>query len=173
MLFVRYTVIALDTSPVRLALARHNAAIYGVENRIEFILADYISFAKAYGMLPPHRRTIQIAFLSPPWGGPEYISSPQKNGAGVQKGGEDTGPGQHPTFPLDSLLPIPGKDLFALTSTITSNIAYYLPRNIDLREVAALSPVDKVEVEEEWMGDKLKAVTCYYGGLATGQEHLF
>ena len=39
--------IALDTSPVRLALARHNAMIYGVADRIEFILADYISFANS------------------------------------------------------------------------------------------------------------------------------
>ena len=32
---------------------------------------------------------------------------------------------------------------------------------------------EQVEVEEEWMGTKLKALTCYFGGLALGQEHLF
>ena len=32
---------------------------------------------------------------------------------------------------------------------------------------------EQVEVEEEWMGTKLKALTCYFGGLAQGQEHLF
>ncbi|KAG8858502.1 hypothetical protein FRB96_005173 [Tulasnella sp. 330] len=166
-------VVALDTSPVRLALARHNAAIYGVESRIEFILADYVSFAKAYNMLSPHRRTLDVVFLSPPWGGPEYISSPKKNGATIGKVGEETEAERHPVFHLDSILPIHGSDLFTLTSTISSNIAYYLPRNVDLQEVAALSPKDKVEVEEEWMGDKLKAVTCYYGGLVAGQDHLF
>jgi len=30
-----------------------------------------------------------------------------------------------------------------------------------------------VEVEEEWMGSKLKALTCYFGGLVSGQDHLF
>jgi hypothetical protein len=30
-----------------------------------------------------------------------------------------------------------------------------------------------VEVEEEWMGSKLKALTCYFGGLADGQGHLY
>jgi len=32
---------------------------------------------------------------------------------------------------------------------------------------------EEVEVEEEYMGGKLKAVTCYFGGLVAGQEHLF
>jgi len=66
---------------------------------------------------------------------------------------------------------------------ITPNIAYFLPRNTDLEEASALARLgtdsggggkeEMVEVEEEWMGDKLKALTCYYGGLAQGQEHLF
>lgn len=33
--------------------------------------------------------------------------------------------------------------------------------------------VERVEVEEEWMGNKLKAITAYFGGLADGQEDLF
>ena len=33
--------------------------------------------------------------------------------------------------------------------------------------------VEMVEVEEEWMGSKLKALTCYFGGLTAGQEALF
>ena len=32
---------------------------------------------------------------------------------------------------------------------------------------------EMVEVEEEWMGTKLKALTCYFGGLAVGQDNLF
>ena len=28
-------------------------------------------------------------------------------------------------------------------------------------------------VEEEWMGSKLKALTCYFGGLVAGQEASF
>jgi trimethylguanosine synthase len=68
-------VIALDISPTRLALARHNAAIYGVADRIEFILADYISFANAYLSRPRPTRRIDVVFLSPPWGGPGYLST--------------------------------------------------------------------------------------------------
>jgi trimethylguanosine synthase len=80
------------------------------------------------------------------------------------------------------VLPIPGDELFALTAPITPNIAYYLPRNVDVEEVAALArPLDTpendgeggaertrefVEIEEEWVGDKLKAITAYYGDLS-------
>lgn len=57
---------------------------------------------------------------------------------------------------------------------MTPNIAFFLPRNVDIAEVAALAAPAQVEddrdrewveMEEEWVGDKLKAVTAYYGGL--------
>ncbi|TDL26500.1 S-adenosyl-L-methionine-dependent methyltransferase [Rickenella mellea] len=169
-------VIALDTSPVRLALARHNAAVYGVADRIEFILADYLDFARSYINRSPSSRRIDVVFLSPPWGGPAYLlGSPTKGSA------ESTEEQQHPEYSLSSILPIPGDELFRLSRGISRNIAYFLPRNSNLSEISALVPsekdgdpeAEKVEIEEEWMGNKLKALTCYFGGLAGGQEHLF
>ena len=74
---------------------------------------------------------------------------------------------------------------------MTPNVAFYVPRNTVLEDIAGLlsppAPLDgvgddggtasggleQVEVEEEWMGTKLKALTCYFGGLAQGQEHMF
>ncbi|KAG1816535.1 Tgs1 protein [Suillus subaureus] len=171
-------VIALDISPTRLALARHNAAIYGVADRIEFILADYISFANAYLSRPHPRRRIDVVFLSPPWGGPGYIS-PYEN-----TDFQDD-PETHPQYSLSRIQPIHGADLFRLTKRISDNIAYFLPRNTDLNEISALDLLEKdesvtpddeprmIEVEEEWMGSKLKALTCYFGGLVAGQEHVF
>jgi trimethylguanosine synthase len=91
----------------------------------------------------------------------------------------------HPTYTLASIQPVHGAELFHLSRKITRNIAYYLPRNTQLEEISALladppeSGVDAgdkremVEVEEEWMGSKLKALTCYFGGLADGQPELF
>ncbi|KAG8904077.1 hypothetical protein FRB99_002313 [Tulasnella sp. 403] len=158
--------IALDTSETRLALARHNATIYGVADRIEFVLCDFLEFARSYPGRRKQAPPIDVVFLSPPWGGPDYISSsPSKNDTQELS--------VHPIFSLKSVLPIPGDELFTLSRTISRNIAYYLPRNVDLAEVAGLVPNETVELEEEWMGDKLKAVTCYYGGLAVGQDHLF
>ncbi|KAJ3576546.1 hypothetical protein NP233_g349 [Leucocoprinus birnbaumii] len=181
-------VIALDTNPTRLALARHNAQIYGVADRIEFIQADYISFAQTFlapGSLatPNSRRKIDVVFLSPPWGGPSYLSGPTvPSEIGDSQTADDVA---HPPYSLSSVQPIHGKDLFSLTRKITSNIAYYLPRNTVLSEIGDLLqdtdahgklnqlPGEQIEVEEEWMGDKLKALTCYFGGLVAGQEHLF
>ncbi|KAI6126833.1 Tgs1 protein [Pisolithus sp. B1] len=217
-----HRVIAMDNSPTRLALARHNATIYGVADRIEFVLADYITFAHSYlarweATATSHpidpgadskRRSIDVVFLSPPWGGPEYISR-QLHGtndisdtdAGAVDGttngiadGNDNGTESHPKFSLAYMQPIHGADLFQLTRRITNNVAYFLPRNANLEEISALitpsmstcsssnmpvsaapagNSTEMVEVEEQWMGTKLKALTCYFGGLATGQEYLF
>ncbi|KAJ7623516.1 Tgs1 protein [Roridomyces roridus] len=167
-------VIALDISPTRLALARHNAQIYGVADRIEFILSDYISFANSYLSIPSNSspRKIDVVFLSPPWGGPAYISGDTRPSSPVKPSSE------HPTYSLASIQPVHGGDLFRLSRKITNNIAYYLPRNTQLSEIGALLDADEhknemVEVEEEWMGSKLKALTCYFGGLAEGQSELY
>ncbi|KAG6909505.1 hypothetical protein DXG01_017062 [Tephrocybe rancida] len=180
-------VIALDTSPVRLALARHNAQIYGVADRIEFILADYVTFAKAHAGLPhtQRNRNIDIIFLSPPWGGPEYLSglASASSDALTPVLEDDTPAEEHPSYSLASIQPIHGTELFNLSRQITPNIAYYLPRNTRLDEIGSLlehpstkassNEAEHVEVEEEWMGSKLKALTCYFGGLVTGQEDMF
>ncbi|TEB39893.1 S-adenosyl-L-methionine-dependent methyltransferase [Coprinellus micaceus] len=157
-------VIALDISSTRLALARHNAEIYGVADRIEFVQADYLSFIENQ-VLQSNTRKIDVIFLSPPWGGPSYLDGP----AQVQTPAE----GEHPPYHLSSIQPIHGADLFKRSRVVTPNIAYFLPRNTVLSEIAELAGNEKVEVEEEWTGSKLKALTCYYGGLAEGQGHLF
>ncbi|KAF8184400.1 Tgs1 protein [Pholiota molesta] len=197
-------VIALDISPTRLALARHNAQIYGVADRIEFILADYISFAKSYQSTMNSSkagnthttRKIDTVFLSPPWGGPAYLSGSLADALDQNSDlpTSSTSTHEYPSYSLSSIQPIHGAQLFDLTRKITKNIAYYLPRNTRLDEISALlsdedartkdtprTPLhaenlaikEKVEVEEEWMGNKLKALTCYFGGLVAGQEDMF
>ncbi|KAF8319396.1 S-adenosyl-L-methionine-dependent methyltransferase, partial [Clavulina sp. PMI_390] len=203
-------VIAIDNSPVRLALARHNAVVYGVHERIEFILADFPTWARSVQSIrskgslspnsspvasasPPSSTKIDIVFLSPPWGGPSYISSTStsafKASAVVSTNdvGGDAVVGDetlvsHPTFTLDMVSPLPGDELFELARGLTPHIAYYLPRNTDIEQISRLvggapsAPgveVEKIEIEEEWMGSKLKALTCYFGGLVKGQEHLW
>jgi trimethylguanosine synthase len=163
-----------------------------VVDRIEFILADFVSFART---LPTaSRRTIDVIFLSPPWGGVDYQSLSSSNAAfngtsaqsnshsiaTTPQGAEelrDNGT----QYSLNNLTPLNGAELFTLARRITPNVALFLPRNQDLREVSDLvtpgsgnqSPVELVEVEEEWMGNKLKALTCYFGGIAQGQGHLW
>lgn len=178
-------VISLDTNPTRLAFAQHNATIYGVADRIDFILADYLVWTRAYLTLPATKRpSIDIVFLDPPWGGPEYFDSEVALAARVKA--ELTGT-PYPEYSLSSLMPIPGSQLFELSRRITCNIAFFLPRGIIVDEILDLVPNGKytpssgsggvsgpemVEIEEQWMDDKLRAVTCYFGGLVSGQQHM-
>lgn len=190
-------VIAIDNSPVKLALARHNAALYGVVDRIDFVLADFVQFAKALSSSTGRKRKIDVVFLSPPWGGVNYQSlSPSKSTPNLDSAGSHiTNNGlafiqdndaeedwvQSNEYGLANLKPLHGKELFNLARRITPHVAFFLPRNQDLQEVSDLvtmgqngaSETEKIEVEEEWMGNKLKALTCYFGGLAEGQDHLW
>ncbi len=115
-------------------------------------------------------RKIDVVFLSPPWGGPEYLAES--------------------TYSLARTQPERAAELFRLARLMTPNVAFYVPRNTVLEDIAGLLPpptpldgagndgetvggLEQVEVEEEWMGTKLKALTCYFGGLAQGQEQMF
>lgn len=60
-------VIAIDNNPIRLRLARHNALQMGVADRIEFILGDFVTYAKSLGQRGVGEE-IDVVFLSPPWG---------------------------------------------------------------------------------------------------------
>eukprot|EP01102_Stenamoeba_stenopodia_P009005 TRINITY_DN2641_c0_g1_i3.p1 TRINITY_DN2641_c0_g1~~TRINITY_DN2641_c0_g1_i3.p1 ORF type:complete len:505 (+),score=163.31 TRINITY_DN2641_c0_g1_i3:32-1516(+) len=135
-------VIAIDIDEERLKMCQHNAKVYGVYDRIEFIHGDYLS------LIP--KLSANIVFLSPPWGGPEYASLD--------------------TFPLKSIKigDVDGVELFKKTLSITSNIAYYLPRNInksDLPSLAALTTQKACDIEENFLNFRMKAVTAYFGSL--------
>lgn len=100
-------VIAIDIDPVKIEMARHNAEVYGVADRIEFIVGDFIRLAP--------KLQADVVFMSPPWGGPQYI--------------------HQDVFSLSSLLPVGGSELFQLASGISSHVAMFLPRNVDTYEV--------------------------------------
>lgn len=57
-------VIAIDIDPAKIEMAKHNAAVYGVADRIEFIVGDFLLLAPSLAA--------DMVFLSPPWGGPKY-----------------------------------------------------------------------------------------------------
>jgi trimethylguanosine synthase len=57
-------VITVDTEAARLDMARHNAALYGVEDLIEFIQGDILELYETLAFDALH--------IDPPWGGPDY-----------------------------------------------------------------------------------------------------
>lgn len=140
-------VIAIDLSPTRLEMAKHNAEIYGVADKIEFILGD------AFEVLKSLQRTTKISaiFLSPPWGGPEYVSKPV-------------------FCPKSDLFDGRGGELFQLATSLTSNCVLFLPRQSDIYGIAqmiqeqkgqALEESDSFVVEQHYLRNRLKAVSIY------------
>ena len=57
-------VIAIDIDPIKIEAAKNNAKIYGVKDKIEFIVGDFFQVAPSI--------KADVVFLSPPWGGPKY-----------------------------------------------------------------------------------------------------
>ncbi|XP_077991079.1 uncharacterized protein LOC144445414 [Glandiceps talaboti] len=135
-------VIAIDIDPIKVDCARHNAAVYGVADRIEFIIGDFMTLA-------PHIKA-DVVFLSPPWGGPDYL--------------------QADVFDINTMMDISGDELMKKTKPITNNIAMFVPRNANIQQLACLAGQGgKVEVEQNFLNRKLKTITAYYGELVASQ----
>ncbi|XP_051944783.1 trimethylguanosine synthase isoform X2 [Hippocampus zosterae] len=131
-------VIAVDIDPIRLDLARHNATVYGVANQIEFLQGDFLQLAP--------RLCGDVVFLSPPWGGPDYLTAE--------------------VFDIKTMMDPDGFQIFHLAKQISDNIVYFLPRNADMNQIASLAgPGGKVEVEQNFLNNKLKTITAYFGSL--------
>ncbi|XP_023265217.1 trimethylguanosine synthase-like, partial [Seriola lalandi dorsalis] len=106
-LSVEPSVLAVDIDPVRLDLARHNAAVYGVADQIEFLQGDFLQLAS--------RLRGDVVFLSPPWGGPDYLTAE--------------------VFDIRTMMEPDGFEIFRLAKLISDNIVYFLPRNADMDQV--------------------------------------
>lgn len=57
-------VVAVDIDEARLSMARHNAALYGVGDRIEWVRGDVAEVVR--------ERSADLLVLDPPWGGRDY-----------------------------------------------------------------------------------------------------
>ncbi|KAK2452577.1 S-adenosyl-L-methionine-dependent methyltransferase superfamily protein [Trifolium repens] len=139
-------VIAIDIDPLKIGFARHNAAIYRVDDLIDFIIGDFF-------VLAPKLKADTV-FLSPPWGGPDY--------AKVE------------TYDMKTMLrPHDGYTLFNAAKEIASRVVMFLPRNVNFNQLAELSlsacPPWSLEVEKVHLNGKLKAVTAYFSRTPVGE----
>lgn len=135
-------VIAIEILQERLDMARNNARIYGVEDQCDFIQGDFCEVIKTVG-------PVDAIFMSPPWGGINYIDSER--------------------YSLNSMTPN-GYDLIRMCRKLTENIAMLLPRNVDRIELrktlGTLSDTETIyDLEENRVGKKVKTITAYFGGL--------
>ncbi|KAF3965632.1 hypothetical protein CMV_010200 [Castanea mollissima] len=136
-------VIAIDIDENKIDCAHHNAAIYGVDDRIDFINGDFFSLAP--------KLKADTVFLSPPWGGPDYTKVK--------------------TYDIKTMLkPRDGYSLFNTAKEIASRLVMFLPRNVDLNQLAELClsahPPWALEVEKNYLNGKLKAITAYFNTSA-------
>ncbi|KAK4744807.1 hypothetical protein SAY87_011119 [Trapa incisa] len=105
-------VIAIDIDETRLEYAKHNAAIYGVEDEINFMRGDFFRLAPTL--------KADTVFLSPPWGGPSYSK--------VE------------TYDVSTMLqPCDGFHLFEVASKIAPKVMMFLPRNVDLDQMEEIA----------------------------------
>ena len=173
-------VICVDLDVAKLRMAYHNASIYGVQQKLLLVQANAFDVMARYDggnlivveesegsadgkkkSLDKHHalpESIDVIFLSPPWGGTEY-----------EKSGE-TG------FDLacikingDNDKQLDGESLLkcAATSLGHKSMAYFLPRNINGNAFAksALEAGFKgpIVMEQNVLNGKLKTVTSYLG----------
>lgn len=106
----RGLVLAIDIDPLKVAMARHNAKVYGVQDKIQFLVGDFLALAP--------RLRADVVFLSPPWGGVDYAEMPH--------------------FPLEGLEPCGTAPLVQLAIDIAPQIGLFLPRNVQEQDVKEL-----------------------------------
>lgn len=99
-------VTAIELCPHRLDMARHNAALFGVADRIEFVLGDAISLVPTI--------VADALYLAPPWGGPAYT--------------------RRDRFTLDCFAP-DGHAILAAAAATSRPVVMQVPRTFDLGEL--------------------------------------
>uniref|UniRef100_A0A0N4ZN62 Exocyst complex component Sec8 n=1 Tax=Parastrongyloides trichosuri TaxID=131310 RepID=A0A0N4ZN62_PARTI len=146
-------VYAIELDPVRLKCAIRNAEVYGVADRIQFFLGDFFKIVESIvGSRKVEENScnnpyiLDSVFLSPPWGGPNYLTKE--------------------VYDLKNDIPIDGFKVFEYAKKLSSNIAYFLPRNTPMKQLISLSgPGGKCEIEHSVLNSKIKTLTAYYGNL--------
>ncbi|KAA6396390.1 MAG: putative trimethylguanosine synthase [Streblomastix strix] len=192
-------VIAVDIDPLKIELAKSNARVYGVYDRIEFIVGDFIQLSKSGAFKD---RSIDVVYLAPPWGGPGYksrsFSDKQENNEEInqsleqyqldedQEEGEegeikDSLTSQLPQHlmqlgeidPYDlsnQLQPVSALELIRCAMLICENIAVSLPKHCNINEINKIIK----QIEQENKLDKtLKAeieYNCFDYGIDQDNE---
>jgi len=138
-------VIAIENVNSRLMDAKHNAEIYNVAHKIDFILGDAFQIVRSF------TGKVDAMFVAPPWGGPNY---------------EDGGFFDFGRFQYQL------GDLVDFALQVTPNVAISLPRTSSPREIARAVPQGQTfQVEYNYLNAKCKTITVYLGNLAHHGEN--
>lgn len=105
-----FLVIAIDMDPCKIKLAQNNAKIYGVADKIEFIVGNFFEISS---MLKA-----DVICMSPPWGGPEYLIDSSFSIASMCKNYK-----------------FGGFTIFDIVKNIAPSIAFHIPKTTNILEV--------------------------------------
>ncbi|XP_025191980.1 trimethylguanosine synthase-like [Melanaphis sacchari] len=137
--FTSKLVIAIDIDPYKIKLAQNNAKIYGVADKIEFIVGN---FFEIFSML-----RADVICMSPPWGGPKYLFDNSFSIASMCKNYK-----------------FGGFTIFDIVKNIAPNIAFHMPKTTNIFECLWLARFfGKVEVQQNIINEKLNSITAFYG----------
>ncbi|KAK8222002.1 putative diacylglycerol O-acyltransferase tgs1 [Zalaria obscura] len=112
-------IFAIEKDPKVLACAKHNAAVYGVSNKIWWIQGD------CFDVLKKRLKAVAkeaVIFASPPWGGPGYRDDE--------------------VFDLSLMQPYSLSDLYVPFAAFTPTFVLFLPRSSDLNQIAKYTSKD-------------------------------
>ncbi|OGM45183.1 RNA methylase family protein [Aspergillus bombycis] len=136
-------VYAIEKNPAVLQCAKHNAKIYGVEDKITWFEGDSLQIVNnQLKELGPY----SVLFASPPWGGPGYRSDK--------------------VFNMSTMEPYSLDALYSEYALFTEHMALYLPRTSNVKQLAKLvKDGEKATVMHYCMEGASKALCIYYGGF--------
>lgn len=143
---------ANDIDPTKSQLLDHNSKIYSVRDQINILTNDFLDLKAV---------KVDLVFVAPPWGGPDYINRPDYS----------LHEGVTPNITL----------ILEKAFEISDNIVMLLPRNIQLEELADLfgEYFEKhnqkpqrcfMEIEEILITGKPKEIAVYFGNASEVQS---
>lgn len=131
-------VYAIEKDPQVLACAKHNAEVYGVGDKISWYEGDCFDIIEKQ---LADTGEYSVVFASPPWGGlcncPTLLAWPRLL--------TELGPGYRSdsVFNLSNMQPYSLNDILHPFQRLTGDIALYLPRTSDLRQLAGFANDDQ------------------------------
>lgn len=132
-------VIAIDIDPMKIKYAKHNAAIYNVADKIDFIVGDFFELCSSINA--------DAVYLAPPWGGPKYSTLKEGKIKYIMK---------------DTSYSSTGKDLVESGLKISKNIAILLPKYANVNDLNIFPGIFH-KLEYHYLNHKKKS-SCMYGG---------
>ena len=164
-------VFGIEISARRCGMAAHNAAVYGVQARTNFLCCDFFAAAP--------RLMADAIFVSPPWGGPAYglcdtfdvLASMIDGQRSIRELLDVCMEAVDRTWASARSLPrssSAGDD--DRPASGRGVVSLFLPRNTDLQQLASIVPDGALwNVERNFVNGKLKGITLYCFGSEGGK----